>query len=104
MARGLPLPANIIETNSLPLITSLLRTTDMVVALPIESVQDYCDAGALSVLCRGSGIEIGSFGIITRRGYALSPGAQLVLQALRETAMHMYRREAGGGGPDEHSA
>lgn len=104
MARGLPLPANIIETNSLPLITSLLRTTDMVVALPIESVQDYCDAGALSVLCRGSGIEIGSFGIITRRGYALSPGAQLVLQALRETAMHMYRREAGGGGPDDHSA
>jgi DNA-binding transcriptional LysR family regulator len=88
--RGLPFPANIVETDSLPVVTTLLRTTNMVAPLPVETVQHYCETGVLTVLCGALGMEIGPFGIITRRGYKLSPAAQVMLQALRETAAEVY--------------
>ncbi len=88
--RGLPLPQNLVQTSSLPVITSLLRMTDMLVPLPQQSVQSYCDSGALTVLVKNLGVRIGSFGIITRRDHRLSPGAQIMLEALRETAATLY--------------
>jgi DNA-binding transcriptional LysR family regulator len=93
LRRGLPLPVNIVETNSLPVVTSLLRTTNMIVALPVKAVHHYCEAGALAVLCRDLDIEIGSFGIVIRRDYKLSPGAQVMLNTLREAAADVYRLE-----------
>jgi DNA-binding transcriptional LysR family regulator len=92
--RGLPLPQNIVQTNSLPVITSLLRMTNMLVPLPQESVQPHCDSGVLTVLVKNLGIRIGSFGIITRRHHRLSPGAQLMLEALRATAAMLYSNAA----------
>ncbi len=94
--KGLPFPGNIVEANSLPLITALLRTTDMIVALPIETVQHCCQTGELTVLYEGLGIDIGLFGIVTRRGYDLSPGAQVMLQALRERAAEVYHLQRSG--------
>jgi DNA-binding transcriptional LysR family regulator len=88
--RGLPLPRNIVQTNSLPVITSLLRLTNMIVPLPRESVLPYCRSGVLTVLLEKLGVKIGSFGIITRRDHRLSPGAQTMLKALRETAVSVY--------------
>jgi DNA-binding transcriptional LysR family regulator len=99
--RDLPFPANIVETDSLPVATTLLRTTNMVVPLPVETVQHYCETGALTVLCRGLGLDIGPFGIITRRGYQLSPAAQVMLQALRETAAEVYHLEPAALGPSD---
>jgi DNA-binding transcriptional LysR family regulator len=93
VVRGLPFPANIVETDSLPVVTTLLRTTNMVVPLPVETVQHYCETGVLTVLCGTLGMEIGQFGIITRRGYKLSPAAQVMLEALRETAAEVYHAE-----------
>jgi DNA-binding transcriptional LysR family regulator len=93
LQRGLPLPSNIVETNSLSVVTTLLRRTNMVVSLPVKAVQHYCDAGVLTVLCREFGMEMGSWGIVTRRDYDLSPGAQVMLNALRETAVDVYRLE-----------
>jgi DNA-binding transcriptional LysR family regulator len=90
LQRGLPVPSNIIETSSLPVITSLLRTTNMVTPLPEESVQHYIQSGVLSVLMPNLGLDIGLFGIITRRRHKLSPGGQLMLAALRETATKLY--------------
>jgi len=91
--RGLPFPANIVETDSLPVVTTLLRTTNMIVPLPVATVQHYCETGILTVLCGAFGMEIGPFGIITRRGYKLSPAAQVMLQALHETAAEVYHVE-----------
>jgi len=90
LRRGLPVPKNIVESTSLPLITSLLRTSNMIAPLPIDCVRAYCDAGILTVLVRDLGVELGSFGIITRRDHRLSPGARLMLAALRETAATLY--------------
>ena len=91
---GLSPPLNVVQTTSLPVTTSLLRTTDMVAALPQAVVQPYCDTGVLTVLIEDIGVEIGSFGIVTRRDRELSPGAQAMLAALREAGEKLYGRTA----------
>jgi DNA-binding transcriptional LysR family regulator len=90
LQRGLALPNNIVQTSSLPVITSLLRTTDMIAPLPEECVQPYCESGELAVLVEDLGLELGAFGIIVRREHTLSPGARIMLGALRETAAQLY--------------
>lgn len=92
---GLPLPSRIVETSSVPLTTNLLRRSDMLVALPEEVVRPYCDAGMLQLLAIDLDVQMDSFGIVTRRGHALSPHATQALQALREAAQSVYA--AGGG-------
>jgi DNA-binding transcriptional LysR family regulator len=92
---GLPLPTNVVQTTSLPVITNLLRTTNMVATLPEAAVQTFTEAGLLTVLIKDLGLEIGSFGIVTRRNHRLSPGAQVLVAALRETAAKLY----SGGAP-----
>ena len=94
---GLARPTNIIETDSLPAITSLLRNSHMVVALPEEAVQSCCKAGDLTVLVRNLPLSVGAFGLITRRHHKLSPGAQVMLSLLREEAREMW----GGSGSGE---
>jgi DNA-binding transcriptional LysR family regulator len=91
---GLSLPSNVVEATSVPVITNLLCTTNMVAAIPDAVVQPYCEAGLLSVLIKDLGLEIGSFGIVTRRHHKLSPGAQVLLAALRETATKLYAAPA----------
>ena len=88
------MPRNLVQTNSLPVITSLLRMTNMVVPLPREAVLPYCQSGVLTVLHERLGVKIGSFGIITRRDHKLSPGAQAMLEILRETAANLYSNAA----------
>jgi DNA-binding transcriptional LysR family regulator len=84
---GLPVPTNIVETVSLPVITSLLQQSTMVAALPEEWAQCAAKAGELSVLVRNLPLGMGAFGIVTRREQKLAPGAQLLLETLRELAV-----------------
>jgi DNA-binding transcriptional LysR family regulator len=83
---GLPMPTNIVETQCLPVITTLLRQSDMVVVLPEEACQSCCQEGVLTVLVGNLPLGVGAFGLITRRHHKLSPGAQLMLSTLREQA------------------
>lgn len=96
LQRGLPLPARVIETSSVPMITNLLRRSDMLVALPEDVVRPFCDAGMLRVLPVDLNVRMDAFGIITRRDYALSPHTQGALAALREAAMRVYQRRPSG--------
>jgi DNA-binding transcriptional LysR family regulator len=90
LQHGLGLPQKIVETSSLPMITNLLRRTDMLVALPEEVVHPYCSAGMLIALPIDLGVRMDSFGIITRRGHGLARGAAQTLAALREAAVTVY--------------
>lgn len=90
LQQGLPMPANVLQTQSLPAILGLLRTTEAVVALPLETVQPLCDCGFLSILIDELGVTMSPFGIITRRRHELSPGAQALLDAIRSTATTLY--------------
>ena len=83
---GLPLPTNIVETLSLPVITMLLQQNSMVVALPEHAVRTCCDSGLLTRLIGDLTLGMGAVGVITRRGHMLSAGAQLMLKTLCELA------------------
>jgi DNA-binding transcriptional LysR family regulator len=90
LQEGLPQPSNIVEATSLPVVTTLLAQSNMVVALPENAVRSYCEAGILSVLMRNLPLGVGGFGLITRRSCQLAPAAQLLCDALRELGMLMY--------------
>jgi DNA-binding transcriptional LysR family regulator len=90
LQQGLPMPANVVQTQSLPAILGLLRSTEAVVPLPCAAVQPLCDCGLLSVLIEDLGVAMSPFGIITRRKHKLSPGAQALLEAIRTTAGILY--------------
>src|SRR5262249_46684414 len=84
--QGLSLPTNIVETDALPVIATLLQESDMVTALPEETVQSSCKAEMLTVLVSNLPLGLGAFGLIKRRHHKLSPAAQLMSNTLRELA------------------
>lgn len=83
---ALPLPANIVETTSALVISSLLRESTMVAAVPEQSLASTCKAGDLTPLITSIPVGASAFGLITRRDHQLAPGAQLMLKTLRELA------------------
>lgn len=86
LSQGLAQPEEFVDTVALPVITGLLLGSDMIVALPVELVQPYLDAGLLAVLPFHLDLRMDSYGIITRRRHQLAPAAQAMLDALREVA------------------
>ena len=90
LERGMHGPRNVVETSSLPVITNLLRASDLLTALPVEAVAPYVQAKQLAVLPLELGVAMESFGIIRRRGHLLSPAAQTMLEALRASARQLY--------------
>ncbi len=94
LQQGLPVPPNVIQTQSFPVIMNLLRTTDAVAVLQHEAVEPWCESGFLSILIEDLGLKIGCFGIITRKGHKLSPGARALLECLRQSAAGLYGPKA----------
>ncbi|HWU69869.1 MAG TPA: LysR substrate-binding domain-containing protein, partial [Pseudoxanthomonas sp.] len=90
LEQGVTPPQDIVETASLPVIIHLLRHSDLLTALPVESVAPYLQTGQMGVLPVDLGVRMEFFGIIRRRDQVLSPGAERVLQALRTTARRLY--------------
>jgi DNA-binding transcriptional LysR family regulator len=90
LEHGLRLPQNVIETASLPVITNLLRDSDLLTALPAESVAPYVQSNQLAVLPIDLGVRMEFFGIVRRRDQLLSPAAERVLDALRSAAARLY--------------
>jgi DNA-binding transcriptional LysR family regulator len=86
VSRGQDLPCKTVETTALPVTLALLMASDMVVALPEEVVRPQLAAGVLHALPLDPGLKLDAYGIVTRRQHALSPGAQAMLDVLREVA------------------
>jgi DNA-binding transcriptional LysR family regulator len=91
--QGLAHPQNVVETSALPMTLALLQITNMIAVLPEQAVLPYCAAGLVTILPVDLGVKMDAFGIITRRGHLLSPGAEVVLKSLRETAAQLYPRK-----------
>jgi DNA-binding transcriptional LysR family regulator len=94
LQEGLPQPGNIVEATSLPVITTLLARSNMVVALPESAVRSHCNDGVLTALMRNLPLRVGGFGIITRRSAQLPPAARLLLETMREMAAALYADQA----------
>lgn len=93
LQKGIDLPRQVVETSALPVITSLLRISDMVAPLPIEVVRPYFETRLLTRLPLRLDLRLGAAGIVTRHGHELSPGAQAMMIELRAVASRLYPRK-----------
>ena len=93
------MPLNVVEAQSIPAILGLLHAAQAIVPLPRELVQSLCDCGTLAVLIEDIGLNLGPFGLITRRQHRLSPGAQALATVLRTTAATLYAHSSSGSEP-----
>jgi DNA-binding transcriptional LysR family regulator len=87
---GLPPPANVVDTSALLLITSLLQQTDNLHIMPVDVAKYYESLNILSILPIELPCKMDAFGIITRRSRLLSPGATVLLGAIRDAAKEIY--------------
>lgn len=87
---GLEPPANVVDTTALLLITSLLQQTDSLHVMPVEVARHYVSLNILSIVPVDLPCTMDAFGIITRRSHLLSPGAAVMLDAIRVAADEIY--------------
>ena len=83
-------PANVVETTAMPVIQALLQQTDSIHVMPLDVARYYVQSGELTILPLALPCKMDSFGLITRRGHVLSPGAQRLLASVRAVAQTLY--------------
>jgi DNA-binding transcriptional LysR family regulator len=91
---GMKTPPNIVECTSVFATLQLLQKTDAVTLLPESVVRDHMLAGLLVRLPLKVGKSPSGFGILSRRGEALSATVLELVQALRRYAALMGQEQA----------
>jgi DNA-binding transcriptional LysR family regulator len=92
---GLTAPTNVIETTAMSVIKALLQQTDFLHLMPQEVARYYVASGELSILPVELPCNMDSYGLIMRSDQVLSPGASLLLGAIRRVAASMYSARCG---------
>ena len=87
---GLATPVNVVDTTAILLITALLQQTDSLHVMPFEVAQYYASLNVLSILPIELPCKMDAFGIIRQQDHLLSPGADLLLKAVRASAKEIY--------------
>lgn len=87
---GLQPPANVVDTTALLVITALLQQTDALHVMPLEVAQYYASLDVLRILPIELPCKMDAFGIIRQQDRLLSPGASLLLTAVRAVASEIY--------------
>ena len=87
---GLAIPVDVVDTTALLLITALLQETDSLHVMPLEVAKYYASLNVLSILPIELPCKMDAFGIIRQQDHLLSPGADLLLKAVRLAAAEMY--------------
>lgn len=87
---GLAAPTNVIETTAMSVIKALLQQTDFLHLMPQEVARYYVASGELEILPVELPCNMDSYGLIMRSDHVLSPGANLLLKAIRRVASDMY--------------
>ena len=87
---GLDVPVNVVDTTALLLVTALLQQTDSLHVMPLEVAQYYASLKVLAILPIELPCKMDAFGIIRQQDHLLSPGAELLLNAVRASALEMY--------------
>ena len=83
---GLDVPVNVVDTTALLLITALLQQTDSLHVMPVDVAQYYASLNVISILPIELPCKMDAFGIIRQKDHLLSPGAELLLKAVRAAA------------------
>lgn len=83
---GLEPPVDVVDTSEIVLITSMLQMSDALNVMSADVALRYQELGLLAILPLELDCRMDAFGIIRRRDRILSPGAELLLQAIRSEA------------------
>ncbi|MDG0854913.1 LysR family transcriptional regulator [Roseateles puraquae] len=83
-------PADVVDTTALLLITALLQQTDALHVMPVEVARYYASLKVLAILPIELPCHMDAFGIITREGHLMSPGARQLLHEVRLVARDLY--------------
>jgi DNA-binding transcriptional LysR family regulator len=83
---GLMPPSDVVDTTALLLITALLQQTDCLHVMPLEVAQYFASLNVLAILPIDLPCKMDAFGIIRQKNHLLSPGADLLLRAVRKSA------------------
>ncbi|MGV7207600.1 LysR substrate-binding domain-containing protein [Oxalobacteraceae bacterium A2-2] len=94
LSQGYEQPEEMVSTAALPVVTSLLTSSDMVAPVPDALVQPQLDSGLLAVLPVDLNLRMDVYGFVTRRQHQLSPAAEVMLSALREAVQQSRARSA----------
>jgi DNA-binding transcriptional LysR family regulator len=87
---GLSTPRQLIESAALIFITKMLQQSDFIAIVPADVGRYYAAYGMLATLPIQLSCTMDAFGIITRKDWLLSPGAQVVLKAIKTAAIATY--------------
>ncbi|MDB5895233.1 MAG: transcriptional regulator, LysR family [Rhodoferax sp.] len=87
---GLTPPTNVIETAALLFITRMLQQSDMMAVLAADAGRYYAAHGLVSVLPLEMPCHMDAFGLITRTDRLLSPGAKVMVDALKAASLAVY--------------
>jgi len=87
---GLEPPSNVVDTTAMLLITALLQQTDSLHVMPLEVAQYYASLNVMRILPIELPCKMDAFGIIRHQDHLLSPGADLLLRAVRAAAKEIY--------------
>jgi DNA-binding transcriptional LysR family regulator len=87
---GLEPPNNAVDTTALLMITALLQQTDSLHVMPLEVAQYYASLNVMRILPIELPCKMDAFGIIRQQDHLLSPGADMLLRAVRAAAKEIY--------------
>jgi DNA-binding transcriptional LysR family regulator len=87
---GMQPPANVVDTTALLVITALLQQTDALHVMPLEVAEYYASLNVMKILPIDLPCKMDAFGIIRQQDHLLSPGATLLLDAVRAAAKEIY--------------
>lgn len=87
---GLDLPVSLAETNIQVLVQVLLMQTDALHVMPLEVAQSFVGSAGLAIVPMRLPCHMDAFGLITRSGHLLSPGARRLLHHVRAMAAEIY--------------
>ena len=97
---GLRAPVNLIETGALLFTTKMLQMSDMLSVLATDVARYYAEHGLMSIVPMDLPCQMEAFGIITKRDRLLSPAAQVMLRAIRNSAHTVYGLKMEMASPD----
>jgi len=84
---GLPCPNRLVESAAPMVVTKMLVESDFIGILPRDVAQPYLACGAISELPIELGRDMDPYGVITRKGWLLSPAAQLICDTIEDEAL-----------------
>ncbi|WP_244817962.1 LysR substrate-binding domain-containing protein [Caballeronia sp. Lep1P3] len=86
-------PSNVVETAAILFITRLLEQSDMIAVLAEDVALYYARHGIAAMLPLPMDCQMDDFGIVTRADRLFTPATSVMVDALRATALDVYRSE-----------